>query len=96
MVKLVSLVGLGSYGSPRPPAFQQSLDPAGKVLQWSRPGKIATLVTLPTHFFWFIKKNHGQMMKTKSMKEYLSKELIWDPGIASLVRDCEEEIWLRK
>ena len=23
----------------------------------------------------------------KSMKEYLSKELIWDPGIASLVRD---------
>ena len=36
------------------------------------------------------------MMKTKSMKEYLSKELIWDPDIASLVRDCEEEIWLRK
>ena len=81
MVKLVSLVGLGSYGSPRPPASQQSLDPAGKVLQWSRSGKIATLVTLPTHFFWLIKKkkkkkNHGQMMKTKSMKEYLSKELI--------------------
>ena len=39
---------------------------------------------------------HGQMMKTKSMKEYLSKELIWDTGIASLVRDCEEEICLRK
>ena len=79
VVKLVSLVGLGSYGSPRPPASQQSLDPAGKVLQWSRPGKIATLVAPPTHFFWFIKKkkkNHCQMMKTKSMKEYLSKELI--------------------
>ena len=56
MVKLVSLVGLGSYGSPRPPASQQSLDLAGKVLQWSRPGTIATLVTLPAHFFWFIKK----------------------------------------
>ena len=36
------------------------------------------------------------MMKTKSMKEYFSKDLIWDPGIASLVRDCEEEIWLAK
>ena len=35
-------------------------------------------------------------MKTKSMKEYLSKELIWDIGIASLVRDCEEEILVAK
>ena len=42
------------------------------------------------------KKIHGQMMKTKSMKGYLSKELIWDPGIASMVRYCEEEIWLQK
>ena len=56
MVKLVSLVGLGSYGSPRPPAPQQGLDPAGRVLLWSRLGKIATLVASPTHFFWFIKK----------------------------------------
>ena len=36
------------------------------------------------------------MMKTKSMKGYLSEELIWDPSIASMVRYCEEEIWLQK
>ena len=78
-VKLVSLVGLGNYGSPRSLAPQQGSDPTGRVLLWSCPCKIATLVAPPTNFFWFIKKKkkiHGQMMKTKSMKGYLSKELI--------------------
>ena len=80
-VKLVSLVGLGNYGSPRSLAPQQGLDPAGRVLLWSYPCKIATLVAPPTNFFWLIKKKkkkmiHGQMMETKSMKGYLSKELI--------------------